>query len=539
MKQSLMVLGFLVLVNTSGMSQQSLNMTEFGTLNPDPVRYSGSWGWTSPDGIEYALLGGYHGTHVIAIDDSSNIVESGFIEGQPSNWREITVIGDHAYVVTEGRGDLSGMQVIDLSPLPDSVHLVTTYTTTFTQGHIIMRDITVDSAIVYVSGTSTTGGVHMIDVSDPSNPVEVGIYDPPYYVHDAHVHGNLLFASALSVGLDIVDITDKSNPVLLSHISHPGDFTHSAWTTADLSHVVVTDEVDGLPARIWDIRNLDDPIEVAQFSANLESLVHNPYVLGDLVYLSHNTEGIRALDIADPSVPVEVGFFDTWDGPSGGFNGLWSAYPYFPSGKIIGGNREDGLHIWRFNGTRAGRIYGVVVDSATGEPLNGADIVIVETGRAAVTGITGLFALGELPNPAPGYTLAITAANYDPATVPGIALSDGDSLWFEIRLGSPVSTVADPSLPYRTGLLSNYPNPFNPQTTIGFEIASGGPVRLSVFDILGQEVVRLLDRKLQPGHHEVTWNGRDSFGRPAGSGIYLYRLVTDGIQETRTMILMK
>ena len=362
--------------------QTSFNVSLFGTLNPVPVRYSGSWGYTAPDGSEYAVLGGFTGTHIISIDDSTNIHQVDFVDGQDSNWREITVIGDHAYVVTEGGGDLQGMQVIDLSTVPDSVHLVTTYTATFLRSHIIMRDITTEDPVVYISGTSSTGGVHMIDVSDPAQPVQIGLYDPPYYIHDAHVRGNILFASALSNGLDVVDITDKANPSLLARIEHQSQFTHSAWTTADNTHVVVTDEVDGLPARIWNISDLDNPTEVSQFSANLQSLVHNPYVLGNFVFLSHNTEGLRVLDIRDPSLPVEVGYYDTYPGPSGGFNGLWSAYPYFPSGKIIGGNREDGLYVWKFNGTRAVRLYGTVLDSVTGEPLNGADISILETGQS-------------------------------------------------------------------------------------------------------------------------------------------------------------
>jgi len=518
--------------------QTSMNVTLFGVLDPNPVRYSGSWGWVSPGGAEYAILGGFAGTHIIAIDDSDDVHQADFVEGQPSNWREITVIGNHAYVVTEGGGDLQGMQVIDLSPLPDSVHLVTTYTTTFTRGHIIMRDISTDSAIVYVSGTSTTGGVHMIDVSDPANPTQVGLYDPPYYIHDAHVRGDLLFASALGSGLDIVDISDKSNPTVISRISHQADFTHSAWTTDDMSHVVVTDEVDGLPARIWNIEDLDNPFEVSQFSANLQSLVHNPYVLDDLVFLSHNTEGLRVLDIADPALPVEVGYYDTYAGPSGGFNGLWSAYPYLPSGKILGGNREDGLYVWRFNGTRAGRIYGVVVDSASGEPLI-AGITLEETGRTVESGADGRFGIGEVPSPPNGYTLVVSASDYAEKRIEAIPLNSGDSLWFEIRMVSTITSVEDAQIPASIRLFQNYPNPFNGTSQIRFSLSATSHVSLTVYDLLGKEIAILVDEQLSAGTHLRRWDGYDTDGESVSSGIYFYRLEAGGMHEVRSMTLLK
>jgi len=535
----------LSVLQLSGNAQISFNVTLFGTLNPIPIRYSGCWGYAAPDGAEYALLGGNLGTHVIAIDDSTDIHEIDFIDGQDSNWREITVIGDYAYVSTEGGGDLQGMQVIDLTFLPDSVHLVTTYTATFLRSHIIMRDITTEDPVVYVSGTSSTGGVHMIDVSNPANPVEIGLYDPPHYIHDAHVRGNLLFASALSEGLDIVDITDKANPVLLSRIEHPSQFTYSVWTTVDLSHVVVTDEVDGLPARIWDIKDLDNPVEVAQYSANLQSLVHNPYVVGNLVFLSHNTEGLRVLDIRDPSLPVEVGYYDTFPGPSGGFNGLWSAYPYFPSGKIIGGNREDGLYVWRFSGTRAVRIYGVVLDSSSSEPISGAEITIEQTGQTVTTEGNGFFHLASLPPDSVGYTLIATAAGYASLTLDSLFLPGSeDSLTLEIRLRSLVSSVDDGLVPEDLALAQNFPNPFNASSTIVFRLpatrdGSSALVSLSIFDLLGRKIAQLVSEELSPGTHTRVWNGLDATGNPVSSGVYLYRLNAGGAVLTRSMLLLK
>jgi len=533
-------LSFLLMGGTAT-AQTSLNVSLFGNLNPVPVRYSGCWGWTSPTGNEYALLGGFQGTHIIAIDDSTNIFQADFIDGQDSNWREITVIGNHAFVVTEGGGDLQGMQVIDLSPLPDSVHLVTTYTGTFTRGHIIARDETSDSSYVYISGTSTTGGVHILDVSDPATPVQVGIYDPVYYIHDAHVRGNRMYASALGDGLDIVDITTKSAPMLIGLIDHPMQFTHSAWTTADESHIVVTDEIDGLPARIWNIEDINNPFEVAQYSANLQSLVHNPYILNQYLFVSHNTEGLRVVDIADPSVPVEVGYYDTFSGPSGGFNGLWSAYPYFPSGKVMGGNREDGLYIWRFNDTQAGRFYGQVLDSVTGVPISGASISILETGRTTTSDPDGYFKLGELPSDPGGYSVMAAATDYSPQTLLNLVLNGGDSIWVEFRLPSLISSTgeAGDQLPLNVRLHQNYPNPFNPSTSISYTLNRTSHIRLRIHDSVGRLVRVLLDETQSRGFRTIIWDGKDGAGHQVGSGVYIYRLDAAGSTNSKKMIYLR
>jgi hypothetical protein len=83
-------------------------------------------------------------------------------------------------------------------------------------------------------------------------------------------------------------------------------------------------------------------------------------------------------------------------------------------------------------------------------------------------------------------------------------------------------------------LHQNYPNPFNPSTNISFELAHAGFVNLSVFNCLGQRVSTLVNGQLRAGHHEVTWSGTD-----ASSGVYFYRLSTDGFTSTRKMVLVK
>jgi hypothetical protein len=93
-------------------------------------------------------------------------------------------------------------------------------------------------------------------------------------------------------------------------------------------------------------------------------------------------------------------------------------------------------------------------------------------------------------------------------------------------------------IPNRFELHQNYPNPFNTETRITFDITETSQVTLKIYNMLGQEVITLIDTELQPGNKEVIWYGRDYDGRKAASGIYLYRLQADDRSGVRKMILV-
>lgn len=460
---------------------QSLNVDLFAQFHRGDERYSGSWSYVAPDGSEYALIGAKSGTAIYAIDDADNIEEVGFIPGPSSNWREIIVVADHAYVTTEGSSIATGMQVIDLTDLPNSASLVITYNDTFSRGHIIQKDIFSDDPYVYVCGTTSTEGVHIINVSEPSFPQQVGLYDPGYYIHDCHVRGDVMFAAAFYEGqMDIVDISNKSNPTLITSFSTPGGRTHSSSMSEDGKYLFVAPEQDGLLGTIWNIEDLENPYQVATYTANTESLVHNPYVLGDFAFVSHNTEGLRVVDFTDPELPVEVGYYDTFDGPSGGFFGLWSACPYLPSGKILGGNRTDGLYIWTFNGTRAARAYGLVRDSLSQEPIVNATIMVEQAGTELNSDLTGNFKYGDL---AGTFTFTISAENYIPKTVT-VDIAEGASEELIIDLASLNPTAVNEVF---QAAVNVYPNPANDyvEVDLGSHVFNG---QINLTNSLGQVV---------------------------------------------------
>ena len=94
-------------------------------------------------------------------------------------------------------------------------------------------------------------------------------------------------------------------------------------------------------------------------------------------------------------------------------------------------------------------------------------------------------------------------------------------------------------IPEKTQLLSNYPNPFNPSTTISFDLSADGNVVIDIFNIRGQKVKTLVNEHFNAGTHNVVWNGFDDNGRNVSSGVYFFKMQTEGFTSTRRMVMMK
>jgi len=100
-------------------------------------------------------------------------------------------------------------------------------------------------------------------------------------------------------------------------------------------------------------------------------------------------------------------------------------------------------------------------------------------------------------------------------------------------------TTSAESIPSRLELAKNYPNPFNPRTTIAFSLPADGPVRLQIFDMRGRLVKTLHDGGLPAGHHSLMWDGTDNSGRRVASGLFVYRLASGNKVLSQKMMLMK
>lgn len=107
------------------------------------------------------------------------------------------------------------------------------------------------------------------------------------------------------------------------------------------------------------------------------------------------------------------------------------------------------------------------------------------------------------------------------------------------RIYHTTTGVDDTPRALSSDLGQNFPNPFNPETTIRYMIASAGHVTIAVRDVTGRLVRTLYDGERAPGDYVATWNGRDARGRPMPSGVYLYRIQAGTFVESRKMVLLK
>ena len=102
-----------------------------------------------------------------------------------------------------------------------------------------------------------------------------------------------------------------------------------------------------------------------------------------------------------------------------------------------------------------------------------------------------------------------------------------------------VGTDQEYAVPTNFKLEQAYPNPFNPSTTIGYKIAKTSQVSLRIYDLMGHEIQTLVNGIQSPNQYSVVWDGKDARGHQVASGVYLYRLETDGSSQMRKMLLLK
>ena len=127
-----------------------------------------------------------------------------------------------------------------------------------------------------------------------------------------------------------------------------------------------------------------------------------------------------------------------------------------------------------------------------------------------------------------------------------IAFNNGDTLAFdtaeilEITFENvSVDDMVELMSQIPIGFLKNSPNPFNPTTTISFELSESGKTQIEIFNVKGQKVKTLLDEEMEIGKHSVTWSGTDGNNRQAASGIYFYRISVNNKQKINKMIMLK
>jgi len=336
-----------------------------------------------------------------------------------------------------------------------------------------------DGGLAYVADNA--GGLQIVDIADPNTPEIIGSIMPFGTQDDVDVQGTFAYLASPTRGLQIVDVSDPTTPSLRGEINPPGT---TRGVAVDGDHAYLACQFNGL--QVADITNPDDPNIIGEL--DIEGWPENVYLARGHAFLCTMEDGLYIVDISNPAAPEWVSTLIT-----------------------------------------PGQAWDVVVD---GDLAYIADI----EGGLQVADITDLSD--------PRYLGCVDTPNH---TAYGVALAgdrvciaDWEGGFHVIGTQCVPSAVLEENVPPSHLSMKAFPNPFNPRTTIAFDLPIRGSVSLRVFDMSGRLVRNLIAAEDHtPGRHEVVWNGRDDVGRQVASGTYFYHLEVGQFTETKRMVLVK
>jgi choice-of-anchor B domain-containing protein len=241
----------------------------------------------------------------VEITEPTNPKYIGILKTKTSSsiWRDVKTYNCHAFIVSEAAGH--GMQVFDLTQLLNvtasmPVQFVeTAHYNKFGNSHNIA--INEGTSFAYAVGTNTySGGLHIINIQNPSNPVSAGGFASDGYTHDCqcvvytgpdtrYTNKEICFNYNEDT-LTIVDVSNKNSIIQIGRIGYQSAaYVHQGWLTDDGRHVIVDDELDETGniktrSHVFNIESLTAPRYVGYHSGLLPTRDHNLYVKGNLVF---------------------------------------------------------------------------------------------------------------------------------------------------------------------------------------------------------------------------------------------------------------
>ena len=316
------------------------------------------WGYTDETGIEYAIIGYMNGTSIINISLDEPIEVANILGPSSGDYyfhRDYKTYNDHLYIVNEMYGGDVGMQVIDLSPLPNNPPIQLNTYNGIAQSHNLWIDSLGYAYIEHQTGDN----IHIVNLTNPSNPIyESSFGNQALNCHDIYTKNNIAYVSeGWSNQFGIYDISNLNNITLLATIPCEG-YAHNAWLNSEGTHLITTEETQDITIKIWDISNLDNIILTGEYIGE-NGLAHNAHILNNHVYISHYTTGLKIIDIFNPYDPIEVATYDTYiQNNNTGFYGCWGAYPFTDNNYVYASDMQNGLFVLEFNNINAGWISG-------------------------------------------------------------------------------------------------------------------------------------------------------------------------------------
>jgi choice-of-anchor B domain-containing protein len=327
------------------------------------VRYNECWGFTM-HAKEYAVLGSTEGVHFFEISVENKLIEKDFVKGRFSSaqvvHRDFKNYGKYLYAICD-EGN-SSLQIIDLSYLPDSVHLVADASELVGRAHNLFIDSA--NALLYVfSVTPIIAGqaqsplaMRVFSLSNPILPSLV--YSGPddiAEVHDGYIRDNIAILNCGMDGLRRYDFSTPTNPLFIQNIPFYQEqgYNHQGWLNPKGDVYIFADETEGKKLKKCSVDNNGNIQIESYFGAGFTdgSVPHNVMVDDQFAYVAYYNYGLRIFDYT--KTPIEqLGFWDTYpDQVTYQMNGAWGVYSQLPSKRILISDRQYGLFLFEFNQT--------------------------------------------------------------------------------------------------------------------------------------------------------------------------------------------
>lgn len=275
-----------------------------------------------------AVMGSYNCRGVFIFDitnPDAPVLSSWYNPGANQQFLEAIVIGNRGYFGSGNTSGVDGVHVVDLTDPANPVLLgkVNASNGGFNQIHEMMVfDHGGARYLLENSNLTSTRNLKIINVTNPAVPVVKWDFlsSDGGWVHAMHIRGNRLYLSGFvtSSRIDIYDITNlgTQTPALLGSIAVGGSSNHSAWTNETGEYLYSARELSNGDLRVYDVRNPALPLLVRTLRAadlNLNAITpHNPVVMGNKLYVAWYQAGVQVFDITDPTNPVRAGQYDTY-----------------------------------------------------------------------------------------------------------------------------------------------------------------------------------------------------------------------------------
>ncbi|MEA2095449.1 MAG: T9SS type A sorting domain-containing protein [Candidatus Cloacimonadota bacterium] len=436
---------------------------------------------------------------------------------------------------------LRGEYVLDLWAMPNNLDVRDNYvfmqdnidwTSTFTVIDVIdpdapqfageypaaAKDIYAEDSFAYILDGDI---LKILNLQNPSNPsLEGSLTLGENALRICVNNGYAFIAGDGAYTLWVVNVNDVSNPQMITTLTTVCNYARDIVVQGDLLYLVCDQHF-----QIVDISDVNNPEIICTYDDITGAT--GIAVSGDYAYIAEYN--LLKFDISDPETPIQL---ESYPIPGCSYNvAVQDNYLFLTTDSAFLIFQDEDL-------LPVGNIEGTVTDFYSGEPIEGACVSLGSFSDS--TGYDGAYLLENIPV---GIWdgLTCTAEGYCDLTIDGLVVEENQTTTVDFALYPETSTDND-EIQITNYNLRNYPNPFNPTTTISFELTAKDAknAKIEIFNLKGQKINELEIINVKLGINEVSWNGTDENNKPVSSGIYFYQLVNEmNKSNIKKMLLLK